>query len=113
MHAGKRTHRHDGDPFWVCLRKSAGCAPGCLGMFRTTFGIVRTHFSLNPFMLRIGPFGRSKWRRATHGNRSGTDTLDVSAAVRKITIFSLFLAFFVNVQSRFHGCFYGVSNQFS
>jgi hypothetical protein len=79
-------------------------------MLPTTSGIVRAHFSPNPFMLRTGPFGWSKWHRAAHGDRTAIDALDVSASMRKMIIFSLFLAFFVNVQSRFRGCFLDGSN---
>jgi hypothetical protein len=39
--------------------------------------------------------------------------LNVSARMRKITFFSLFLAFFGNVQSHFPKRFNAASNQFS
>ena len=81
-------------------------------MLRTVFGIFRTHFGPSPFMLRIGPFGPPKLCHASRCKHAYVDALHVSARMRKITFFSLFLASFENVRDNFRGCLDGCSNGF-
>jgi hypothetical protein len=58
-------------------------------------------------------FGWSKRRDALHGDLVETGMPNVSARMRKITIFGLFLAFLDNVQSRFPKRFSAALNGFS
>jgi hypothetical protein len=58
-------------------------------------------------------FGRSKRHGALHGDPVEAGMPNVSARMRKITTFGLFLAFLGNVQSRFSKRFSDVLNGFS